>query len=202
MQVFFYGESRFENDPIFNGLGLSSIMIDIINSLPKSREDYVRDKSVKLESKLKKQPLIRILHDELSKENISKAFLSESIFKGNVDYLTICPFTSEDDISKIHFEIFHRDDVLDVMQEDTYWKPSQAIKKSDLDDQKVGLRSKFLNGKQIGFIELTTDRSSYRRIRFRLDRIPTLEILRSIIKNPKKWNEKNNHLRESIRLVI
>ena len=189
-QIFFYGESRFKEDPMFKGLEISPIMIDIINTLPGRRSDYTENETIKIQSKLKRQPLIRILHNKLSNENISKAFLSESIFKGNVDYLTICPFTSDDDITKIYFEIFSRDDVLDVIQKDTYWKTSKAIKQSDMDDQKVGLRSKFLNNKQIGFVELTTDKSSYRRIRFRLDRIPTLKILKGTINNRKQWNDK------------
>ncbi|MBC6413766.1 MAG: hypothetical protein GDA45_02365 [Chromatiales bacterium] len=183
-QIFLYSKSRLETNTIFQGLGnIASIMIACIDAYPATWEEYLADK---MAAKLRLQPHMRSLLEELKKPRMLASFFDKALFDGgNADYLSIYPGSARDPIDRKHFHVFHKKQVVETLCSNLLLCNSKARNRNQMDDQKVVFVS-LMHSKQIGQIEDRHDSNGhYRQMKFRLDGNPVYEILKSKIQ-PKK----------------
>ncbi len=167
-QIFLYGRERLRTNTIFQGLGqIADIMIDCIDAYPPDRADYLSNRRV---AKLRLQPHMRRLLNELQKPKILKAFLDKALFDGgNADYLSMFLGPASTPKSQKHFHIFHKEEVVNALAMDITLCNSKARNVHQMDDQKVTLFSN-IHAKIIGEIEDRHDSDShYREMKFRLN---------------------------------
>ena len=177
-QIFLYGSSRFQNDPMFAAMnGIGELLYFCINSFPPKYEDYQKNKSVYKEH-LRNH--MRALATKLQNQNRLKAFLSKSIFNaGEVVYLTI----KHNNL----FHVFYYTDVLNAMVENLTVLNSKALAKNHYPEQKVILRYHKLN---LGEIEMRNDSQvHYREVRFNMIKPRAMELLFSHIPFKHKYND-------------
>ncbi len=158
-------------------------MIDCLDAYPTTYDEYLSNKTA---AKLRLQPHMRRLLEELNKPKMLASLLAKALFDGgNADYLSIYPGLAKDLKEKKHFHVFHKNKVVDTLCTNVSLRNSKARHSKQMDDQKVVFFS-LLHNKQIGQIEDRHDsKSHYKQIKFRLDSEPVFEILKSNI-HPKK----------------
>ena len=178
-QVFLYGRERLRNNTMFQGLGkIAPVMIACLDAYPQNRQDYKADEQA---AKLRLQPCMRALLDELNKPNIFPAFLEKSFFDGgNAEYLSMFLGPANAPIEGKCFHIFHKDDVVRKLADEVELRNSKARHSGQMDDQKVTLFSNHLgkNGKNVGEIETRHDsHQHYREMKFRVNARSVFSIL-------------------------
>lgn len=175
-QMFLYGKNRFESGIGFLG---APLFIDCIDSFPPKRNDYIKNKTAfksRLQEPMKK--LKNFLSDkekEIFMHGNKLIFLLEAIFHSSeVDYFTI----KEGDI----FRIFDAEEVIKTIDNSVVLANSKAQQKGQMDSQKVIF--KLINSNiTIGEIEMRNDSNvHYREIKFWMDRVKTLGLLKDKIK--------------------
>ena len=179
-QIFLYGAERLKTNSIFQGMGnVANIMLDCLNAYPPSFAEYQKNKKA---AKQALRPHMRALLAELQKPNILRAFLDKALFDGGkADFLSIYPSAANDPKNKKHFHIFHKDEVINALQNDITLANSKARNKNETSEQKIVLKSKCV-GKQIGEIEDRHDsQQHYREMKFRLNAPAMMKILQSNI---------------------
>ncbi len=177
-QVFLYGRERLRTNTIFQGLGnLADIMIACLDAYPETYENYLNDKAT---AKLKLQPQMRRLRDELDNPRLFRAFLEKSLFDGgNADYLSITLGAANRPRSDKVFHIFHKSDVVEALAQDVMLKNSQKRRAGQWDDQKVTFWSRH-HRRNIGELEDRHDsRIHYKEMKFRLNAESVFRILNS-----------------------
>lgn len=187
-QIFLYRSSRIENDYGFKAMnGMGELILSCLNVFLDNRDDYLKDKD-KYKNLLQKP--MKELCLKLQDKNRLQAFLSKSIFNGGeVSYLTI--FENNDDI-----HVFYYRDVVDVLSSSISIDNSKAKSKGQFDNQKVLFK---YDNKNIGEIEVRNDsKQHYKEIKFRLNAIKTLDILKENIKTSEKPNIINKIKNDSI----
>ena len=186
-QIFLYSKSRLQTNTIFQGLGnIANIMIDCLDSYPATYDEYLSNKTT---AKLRLQPQMRRLLEELNKPRMLASLLAKALFDGgNTDYLSIYPGPAKDSKEKKHFHVFHKNEVVNTLCANVLLRNSKANHARQMDDQKVVFFSS-LHKKQVGQIEDRHDsKLHYKQMKFRLDSKPVFEILKSNIRP-----EKNLH---------
>src|SRR3989344_6013755 len=84
-QIFLYGEKRFEEFRVMNGMG--QLLIDCIKSLPETFKEYQNNKA---KSKEKLRYHMVALAEKLQDKHRLKAFIEKAMFNGGeVNYLTV-----------------------------------------------------------------------------------------------------------------
>lgn len=178
-QIFLYGRDRIATNTMFQALGdTGEILLECIDSFPENYDDYLANKDA---AKQAVRPHMKNLLAELQKPKIGRAFFEKALFDGgNADYLSVYPYPgrARDLLEKKSFHIFHKDDVVQALMGDISFANSQARRKGQVSEQKVVLKSSLL-GRQIGEIEIRTDRKDhYRRVKFRLNSEAMTQILK------------------------
>ena len=184
-QIFLYGAERLKTNSIFQGMGnVANIMLDCLNAYPPSFAEYQKNKKA---AKQALRPHMRALLAELQNPNILRAFLDKALFDGGkADFLSIYPSAANDPQNKKHFHIFHKDEVINALQNDVTLANSKARNKNETSEQKIVLKSKCV-GKQIGEIEDRHDSPRhYREMKFRLNAPAMMKILLNSIKLSKQ----------------
>ena len=177
-QIFLYGKERWQNNTIFQGLGqIAKIMIACIDSYPVNYDDYLKDKKA---SKLRLQPKMRQLLEELQKPEILAGFFDKALFDGGqADFLSLYPgpaSTKKDD--KI-FHVFHKDEVVNALVRNISLRNSKARTSNQMDDQKVIFDSKY-HKRSMGEIEDRHDsKGHYRQMKCRVNSSIVFEILKN-----------------------
>jgi len=168
-QIFLYSKSRFEEFRVMNGMG--QLLIDCIDSFPKSFEEYQADKS---SSKERLRPHMVALAKKLKEKYRLEAFIEKSMFNGGeVNYLTVLEMGT--------FHVFWGKEVAHVMAE--YLEVCNSIKRQQgqFPEQKVLLR---YNGLNLGEIEMRNDSYiHYREIRFNMIKPKAMKLLLDKIRN-------------------
>lgn len=160
-QIFLYGKSRFASDNVLKGVGrVANLLIDCIDALPLDRDERLRDSEP---SKAAIQAPMQELAQELTDRNVLRAFLTLAAFDGGqVSYWAILPpeidQTTAGPETK-NFHVFHQDDVIRVLMDRVEVANSKARNRTQRDNQKVVFRT----GKNLGEIEVRTDKQNYRR---------------------------------------
>jgi len=157
-QVFLYGKRRFENDAMFQAMnGIGQIMLDCINSIPDSKDEYQINKQG-FKNEIAKYMIE--LQEKLSESYRLEAFLRKSIFEGSqVSYLTI---KYQD-----KFHIFWHDDVINIFLKN-------FIVANSIGNQKVIFKLK----NNCGEIEMRNgEYHHHKEMKFRLHKIPITELL-------------------------
>jgi len=178
-QIFLYGENRFRKDYIFKGMnGLGEIFLECINSFPKFRHEYLKNKRIYKE---RLQKPMRKLCAKLQEKRLLGAFIDKSMFNsGEVDFLVI----KHEGV----FHVFWGEDVVKIFVENFKVENSKAKSKNQMDDQKVIFK---VQNKTIGEIEMRNDSEvHYREIKFWLDKKRTFNLLQANFKRKKKFNNK------------
>ena len=178
-QIFLYGETRFKEDYTFKSMnGLGELFLKCIESFPKLRNDYLKNKQL---YKMRLQKPMRELCQKLKEKRLLGAFLDKSIFNsGEVDFLVVKEGR--------FFHIFWNRDVVEVLLKNYEVENSKARGKGQIDDQKVVFK---VSGKTHGEIEMRNDSEiHYREVKFWLDRNLTLNLLKSEIKKVKALTER------------
>jgi len=157
-------------------------MIDCLDAYPQDFTAYQADKDA---AKQRLRSHMRCLLAELQKPKIFPAFLEKALFDGgSAEYLSIYAGPASTPFQQKHFHIFHRINVIDVLQKDVTLANSQARRRGQTPEQKVVFKSE-LQGKQIGEIEDRHDSPGhYREMKFRLDGKAVFAILKEFITNP------------------
>ncbi len=139
-QVFLYSRDRLASNTIFQGLGdVADIMIGCLDAYPPECQDYLADK---MSAKLRLQPRMRRLLEELQNPRILASFFSKALFDGgSANYLSIYPGPANDRKEQKHFHVFHRDDVVDALMQCISLRNSKARNRKQMDDQKVTFHS-------------------------------------------------------------
>lgn len=184
-QGFLYKRSRFLENTIFQGLGeIASIAIECLDVFPDSREEY---QSRKIEIKYCLQKPMRALLEELKNEKILKAVLEKSLFEGGeVNYLSCYLGQAKDSLDTKTFHVFHKDDLINSLIQYVYPENSKARNKNQTDDLKVVFKSRLHKNSNMAEIEVRTDESHYRTLRFRLNAKKTFEIVKNDLGEGKK----------------
>ena len=178
-QIFLYSRNRLETNTILQGIGnIAPVMIRCLDSFPEKFQDYDNDK---ITAKTALQAPMRELCLELQKPNIMPAFISKAMFNGGeVNYLSVLPIhiptESEKEIKIFH--VFDQTDVVSVLSADLQIANSRARNRNEMDDQKVILRFAERN---VGEIEVRSDKSNYRRMKLRLNSSRMYSLLTSRI---------------------
>ncbi len=183
-QMFLYGKNRFESSIGFLG---APFFINCINSFPPKRNDYIKDK-VAFKTDLQKpmEKLKNFLSDkekEIFMHSNKLIFLLEAIFHSSeVDYFTV----KERSI----FHIFDAEEVIKTIDNSVVLANSKAQQEGQMDSQKVIF--KLINSNiTIGEIEMRNDsKIHYKEIKFWMDRVKTLELLKDKINPLNKKAEK------------
>jgi len=178
-QMFLYGKTRFENDYTFKGMdGIGDLFLKCINSFPKRRVEYVKNKAL---YKQKLQKHMRELCKRLHDERILKAFIDKSIFNsGEVDFLVI----KEKEI----FHVFWSREVVDTLAKNYKVENSKSRSSSQYDDQKVVFK---VGGLTHGEIEMRNDSEiHYREVKFWLNKQLTHNLLCAEVKPRQSLNER------------
>lgn len=168
-QIFLYGKTRFENDPIFQGVNrLGELFVQCIDCFPENRQDYLNDKD---SAKTCLQTYMKELKNELSKPNVLKAFLEKSLFNGNeVNSLAI----KENE----EFYVFWNEEVVNTIANNVQVENSRARIKGQVDAQKVVFKLRS-NNITLGEIEMRNDSEvHYREVKFWLDKKLTFNLLK------------------------
>ena len=166
-QIFLYGRERWIKNTMFQGIGeISNIMVACIDAYPENYQEYLADKRA---AKLRLQPHMRKLLNEMQNPRIFNAFLEKSLFDGgNADYLSAHFGPAKQDVAKKVFHVFHKTDVITALANDIVLRNSKARTPYQTDAQKVIFDSKIL-GKSIGEIEDRHDSAGhYRQMKFRV----------------------------------
>lgn len=173
-QIFLYAESRFRGDVVFQALnGIGDVFIDCLRAFPSAHSEYAADKPRFKEAL--KEPM-RALREILSRPLKLKAFLKESLFADGIDYLAV----KDGEV----FHVFHSVEVLNVLGKHLTAENSRRQGRGQVDCQKVVFKRKGETGdkmKTIGEIEIRTDRSNYRLVKFWMHKPMTLDLLRANI---------------------
>lgn len=183
-QIFLYGENRLEQDTFLQETGeASKIMLDCLREFPPDRAKYV---ACKQKYKEALRPHMRRLLAELQKPGKFAKFLDKAIFNGgNAEYLSFTLEKATVSIEKKRFNTYKREDVISAFVADLTLDNSRARKKGDTSEQKVVLKSKSLDGRNVGEIELRNDSvRHYKQMKFRLKAIFVAYILDAQIRNP------------------
>lgn len=178
-QIFLYGQTRFESDFTFRGMnGLGDLFLKCINSFPKNRDEYLRNKD---KYKIKLQKPMRKLCEKLKEKRLLAAFIDKSIFNsGEVDFLVI----KEEEF----FHVFWGREVVEILVDNYSVENSKARAKNQFDDQKVIFK---VEGTTHGEIEIRNDSEiHYREIKFWLNKKLTFNLLKSKIKQNQFINDK------------
>jgi len=186
-QLFLYSFGRIKGDYGFltmNGIG--QLLLDCLAVFPENRKDYLANKDL-YKNKLKIP--MRELCEKFQDKNRLKAFLSKAIFNGGeVQFLSVF-----DKDGFVH--IFHFEDVVDVLANSLSVENSKAKNIRQYDDQKL-LFKKEVN---IGEIEIRNDSEQhYKEIKFRLNGMKTLQILKENIADYDKPDFINKTKNETI----
>ena len=179
-QIFLYGKERWQKNTIFQGLGqIANIMIACIDSYPLEYNDYLIDKKA---SKLRLQPKMRQLLNELQKPKILAGFFDKALFDGGkADYLSLYPGPANTDKKDKIFHVFHKDEVVNALVENISLRNSKARTQNQMDDQKVIFDSRH-HKKSMGEIEDRHDSEKhYRQMKCRFKSSIVFEILKSQI---------------------
>ena len=177
-QIFLYSRSHFDEDDIFRSLnGLSEIFVSCVDVFPKDWEKYK-------ENRQHHKDLLKIhmteLKETLSRQQTFRTFLLQSFFKGNqVDYFSVQPPSTQD------WHIFSRKDVIDVLSQNLSVENSRKRNKDQNDAQKVV----FKHGTTHGEIEVRTDPTNYRRLKFWMDSKKTTSLLQDKISKSKELKD-------------
>jgi hypothetical protein len=157
-QIFLYGKQRFELDTAFKAMnGIGKIMLDCVNSIPDSKDEYKENKAY-YKTEIARQMVL--LQEKLQEQYRLDAFLRKSIFEGSqVSYLTI------KHNSKFH--IFWHDDVIKIFTK-------HFIVANSVGNQKVIFKLK----NNCGEIEMRNGEAHHHKeMKFRLHKIPITELL-------------------------
>jgi hypothetical protein len=174
-QIFLYSTRRFERDTIFKRLnGLGKLLLNCLNVFPDSFEEYQKNKFYY--KNLLKVPMQK-LKQRLENKDTLKAFFEKSFFNaGEVTYLTI----KDNNI----FNVFHSDDVVEVLTNNINVENSKARRAGQFDNQKVIFK---YEGTTIGEIEMRNDSQiHFKEIKFWMRKDKTIELLQTYITNVKK----------------
>ena len=184
-QMFLYSKNRFETSIGFFG---ANFFIACIDSFPKKREEYVRNKE-RFKSRL--QEPMRKLKNFLSEACNNRFFLHdnkiifllEAIFHSSeVDYLTINKGAV--------FHIFDAEEVIKIIHVSTTLVNSKTRQQGQMDNQKVVFKIVDDNS-TIGEIEMRNDSDvHYRQVKFWMDKEKTFNLLKSKISPVKKISER------------
>lgn len=178
-QIFLYGKKRFKEDYTFRAMnGLGELLLQCIESFPESRDEYLKNKEW---YKRKLQKPMRELCQRLKEKRVIAAFIDKSMFNsGEVDFLVIKDGE--------FFHVFWGRDVVEILSQCFEVENSKARNRNQLDDQKVIFR---VSNKTFGEIEMRNDsKAHYREIKFWLDKKLTFNLLKSQIKESKKFSSK------------
>lgn len=175
-QIFLYSLSRFEDFRAMNGMG--ELLINCIQSFPRSFNDY---QSNKAEAKERLRPHMVELANKLQDKYRLKAFISKSMFNGGeVNYLTVY------DNNKFH--VFWGKEVEQVMANNLEVTNSQAIQAGQFPEQKVIFK---YEGTNLAELEMRNDTPAhYREIRFNMIKPKAMKLLYSKITLKKNYNNK------------
>lgn len=184
-QIFLYARSRFGVNTTIRGIGgLSALMIKCIDTLPLSREE--RERTPSHYKELLKTPM-RELASLLQEENNLRAFFSMAAFDAKgVDFLAILPASINQVTAKIEEKIFHVFEATEVVEHlcnDMEVVNSKARGRGQTDAQKTVFRCPDNLGRMrnVGEIELRTDKHNYGRMKFWLQSARVLQILQAHI---------------------
>ena len=166
-QLFMFGRKRFEEEINFPA---REIFIEILDSFPKSREEY--DKNKNFYKERLKIPMAK-LKSYLSNRFETHNFFSKAIFNFKLDYLVIY----HDDI----FYVFDREEVLDIFD-----KEFEVINNSTI--QKVVFR---YNGKIAIEIEVRKSEGKFPSILLITNKMKIFNIL---LNNIKKFEKKTRNI--------
>ena len=173
-QLFLYSRKRFIEDDGFQALnGIGSLLVHCIDAFPTRYEDYKGNEIVAKERLV--TPMAEI-KDRLQRKALLRAFLMKSIFNGGeVDYLTVL------DEDKYH--VFRNTDVVNAMGAVFTVENSGG----DPSGQKVLFKYK---NKNVGELEMRNDsRSHYQEVRFNMNKIPAIELLKQNIDGSKAFSD-------------
>lgn len=157
-QVFLYGKNRFTKDTAFLAMsGIGQIMLDCINSIPDSKEEYQANKG--FHKKIIAEYMQKLCL-KLQEPYRLEAFLRKSIFEGSqVSYLTI----KHENI----FHVFWHDDVINTFLKNISIANSNG-------DQKVLLKLNF----NCGEIEMRNGEDHHHKeMKFRLHKLKITNLL-------------------------
>ena len=182
-QIFLYGQTRFENDPIFKvmggvGDGVGDLILSCFSCFPDKYIEYQTNKK-RCKEALKSKMLA--LTGKLQNKDVFSAFLLKSMFNGGeVVYLTV----KRND----KFHVFYYSDVIDVLVNHLQVQTSVARAKGQMNYQKVTILH---CDKNVGTIEMRHDsKAHYKQAVFSLDKDPILAILISKISEHKEWGDR------------
>lgn len=161
-QLFMFGRKRFEEEINFPA---REIFIEILDSFPKSKEEY--DKNKNLYKERVKIPMTKLKNNFSNKSEMHN-FFSKAIFNFKLDYLVIY----HDDI----FYIFDREEVLGIFD-----KEFEIINNSTI--QKVVFR---YNEKITIEVEVRKSEGKFPSILLIINKMKILNILLNNIKNFEK----------------
>ena len=174
-QIFLYRRSRFEDFRAMNGMG--ELLINCIDSFPKSFNDYQGNKP---EAKEKLRPHMVDLANKLQDKYRLKAFISKSMFNsGEVNYLTV--------YDKNKFHVFWGKEVEQVMADNLEIANSQARQKGRFPEQKVIFKYEGVN---LAELEMRNDTTThYKEIRFNMIKPKAMKLLYSKITVKQNYND-------------
>ena len=183
-QIFLYSRNRFENNTTIRGIGkLSVLMIQCIDTLPSTR-DMREANPDRYKAKLK-TPMQK-LSCEFQNEQTLHAFFSTAAFDaGRVDFWAILPSSIDQTkapLSKKIFHVFDAQEAVNRLCKSMEVTNSTAKARGQVDSQKVVFRCD-ISGKMrnVGEIELRTDKNNYGRMKFWLLSDKVLYILKNRI---------------------
>jgi hypothetical protein len=169
-QIFLYGKTRFQKDPIFQAMnGIGDLFLKCIEAFPEDRVDYLRNKTFykeKLKLPMKK------LCKKLKSKRLLKAFIDKAMFNsGEVDFLVIK--------SEGLFHVFWGKEVVEALTKFIKVENSSARREGEIDAQKVVFK---YNNKTIGEIEMRNDSDiHYREVKFWMSKSLTFDLLMTYI---------------------
>lgn len=171
-QIFLYGAKRFKADLHFYG---AEFFLRCIESFPESRADYLANK---ITYKTFLQKAMKELKDFLSQTNGKKLFLQKAFLNNSeVDYLTI----KDGEI----FRVFDGLEAVEIIDASTAVFNSKALQTGQYDGQKVTFKL-MSDDFTIGEIEMRNDSDiHYREVKFWMDKVKTLDLLKTKIKKEK-----------------
>ncbi len=178
-QIFLYSRERFERNTVFQLLGeIPNYMISCIDTLPKDRDDRVKNSGY---YKIALQNPMRKLAEKLQDKKLLEAFMSKAFFEsGGVKYLAILPVEFdqiETPADEKIFHVFDSEEVINTLCNGMVVRNSMARNKNQYDAQKVIFRHK----KNMGEIELRTDKKQYGRMKMWFDAKYVLSFLQEKI---------------------
>ena len=155
-QIFLYSRKRCMEDEIIQALnGMGDALVRCLDAFPETHAEYEGDKPRFKEAL--KAPMRR-LRDILSRRVKLTAFLKEALFTDGIDYLAV-----KDG------EAFHVFPAKGVLREMSAMRAENSEKrgKNQTDCQKVVFKR---DDKTVGEIEIRTDPTNYRAVKFWMDR--------------------------------